>query len=167
MNRAFSSCSAGHVAMPWARSVIICALNYNASRPALDRQCPARNWVDRPIRMECGALREHGEQRGRGTGTNSSPPDLHHYATSASWPPAPNRVRIASKASSRDTMLRRHRPLWSSAPSPPGPALAGIGKNTCVINQELRSWLLLGVIVPRRCRSHAALELPIAADRIA
>jgi len=116
-------------AAPWARSVIVCALNYNTSPPySTHAGNTAEGWISR-------------------------------YA----W----------SQADYHETLLRRLRALEARlletcAPSgqpPPrtwcyvdtGPVIerifaryAGIGwigKNTCILNEQLGSWLFLGVLL--------------------
>jgi epoxyqueuosine reductase len=110
---------------PWARSVIVCAVNYNTAHPCSTQvKNPGRGWISR-------------------------------YA----W----------SREDYHDSVLRRLREVESklkeaSAPEvetrsyvDTGPIVervyakyAGIGwqgKNTCIINQKIGSWLFLGVIV--------------------
>lgn len=122
--------SSARVAIPWARSVIVCALNYTLA--------PAPLSID-PADPACGWIAKYawtGDSEGR-------PLDYH------------------------DDLLRRLRALQVGLKQlvecetrcyvDTGPLLerdfaarAGIGwigKNTCIINQGVGSWLLLGVIV--------------------
>lgn len=118
--------SLSHVA-PWARSVIVCAINYNTDQP------------------------------------KSTEPTIDHRPSTHGW--------ISRYAWSRedyhDSVLRRLRQVeaelkrasdcrtWCYVDT--GPLIervyakyAGVGwmgKNTCIINQELGSWLFLGVIL--------------------
>lgn len=116
-------------AIPWARSVIVCAINYNTAHPySTHAQDPDRGWISR-------------------------------YA----W----------SKQDYHDAVLRRLQRIETCLQSTAknlqtlcyvdtGPLVervyakyAGvgwIGKNTCILNQQLGSWLFLGVII-------ASLEL--------
>ena len=116
---------------PWAKSVIVCAVNYNTNHPySTEARDPSRGWISR-------------------------------YA----W----------SREDYHDAVLRRlkqveealHQAMWAGRSCPPalttrsyvdtGPIVerifakyAGvgwIGKNTCVINQKIGSWLFLGVIL--------------------
>ena len=122
-------------AFPWARSIIVCAANYNADAPkSIDPASPGAGWVARYAWS--GAVDENG--------VTTTPTDYH------------------------DVLLGRLRRLESELQSwlgfdqsrsyvDTGPIiervyanLAGIGwtgKNTCIINQQLGSWLFLGVIV--------------------
>ena len=127
---------------PWARSVIVCAINYNTAQPYSTQVPPT-------------------EAAGKGW--------ISRYA----W----------SQEDYHDAVLRRLRQLESSlgdllsstdhCPPATGPCfrsyvdtgpfiervyakyagIGWIGKNTCVINQKLGSWLFLGVIL-------TSLEIP-------
>ena len=115
---------------PWARSVIVCAINYNTAHPYSTAQPPdaTQGWISR-------------------------------YA----W----------AREDYHDAVLRRLRQLEDSLPALLAPAPAAdlqsrsyvdtgplvervyakyagigwIGKNTCIINQQIGSWLFLGVIL--------------------
>jgi epoxyqueuosine reductase len=134
---------------PWARSVIVCALNYNTAHPCSTPRNIGRNDADHP------------------------PPTAANPNTSQGWI-----SRYAwGREDYHDAVLRRLRNtedavrnlLAESPHSAPneglqlrsyvdtGPLIervyakyAGIGwigKNTCIINQQLGSWLFLGVIL--------------------
>jgi epoxyqueuosine reductase len=145
------------IALPWARSVIVCALNYNATGPlSIDTAPSDTGWIARYA------------WSGRANNTESEatqpsellPTDYHDQLLS--------RLRqIESALHERFTCETRcyvdTGPLVERAAA----AKAGvgwIGKNTCVINQELGSWLLLGVIVTSLPMAHG-VETLIAADR--
>ena len=126
------------VAMPWARSVLVCAFNYNAAGPrSMDVSDAGAGWIAR--------YAWNGDAEGK-------PLDYHDDLL--------RRLRAVEAA------LRQRTGCESRCYVDTGPLLerdfaarAGvgwIGKNTCVLNQELGSWLLLGVIV-------TSLELPSAA----
>jgi epoxyqueuosine reductase len=144
-----------HAAVPWARSVMLCAVNYNANQPeSLEPAPPGTGWVAR-------------------------------YAWSGSALPDGSTV----PTDYHDVLLRRLReveahlytlvspddePIQTRCYVDTGPVverwfaqLAGIGwigKNTCVLNQEKGSWLLLGVILTSLPLAAEAVLLP-AADR--
>jgi epoxyqueuosine reductase len=125
------------VAVPWARSVIVCAANYNADAPkSTDPSSPESAWIARY------AL----------TGYQTRPSDYHD-------------VLLARLKNLEQSLQQALGPFESRCYVDTGPLVerayaryAGIGwtgKNTCIINQKLGSWLFLGVIV-------TALELPPA-----
>jgi epoxyqueuosine reductase len=123
------------VAMPWARSVIVCALNYNAAGPRSVEPAPGdAGWIAK--------YAWSGRDADAGSG-GLIPTDYHNELL--------HRLRQVESA------LKQRLPCESRCYVDTGPlvertaaAKAGvgwIGKNTCVINQGLGSWLLLGVIV--------------------
>ena len=134
-------------AAPWARSVIVCALNYNTSQPystqVNDRE---RGWISRyawgredyheavmrRLRMVEEALyRACEDQSGiliRKSATEAPP------GTSEALPGLQTRCYV-------DTGPIVERVLAKYA------GVGWIGKNTCIINQKAGSWLFLGVIL--------------------
>jgi epoxyqueuosine reductase len=121
--------SLAHVA-PWARSVVVCAINYNTAQPYSTE------------------VSEGGEERGRGW--------ISRYA----W----------GREDYHDSVMRRLRQVELAVKSAPGAneaitrcyvdtgpivervvakyaGVGWIGKNTCIINQQMGSWLFLGVIL--------------------
>jgi epoxyqueuosine reductase len=135
--------------MPWARSVLVCAFNYNTAAPLSIDPAPAdTGWIARYA------------WSGRAEGTTRS--DYHD-------------VLLAKLRSVERTLKQRFGPsLESRCYVDTGPlvernlaARAGvgwIGKNTCVLNQQQGSWLLLGVIVTSLELPQSAWVVP-AADR--
>jgi epoxyqueuosine reductase len=119
--------SAGNTA-PWARSVVVCAMNYNTRRPystqVKDRR---RGWISR---YAWGATDYH----------NALMPRLRQVEAA-----------IAALARQHDL------PVETRCYVDTGPLVervyaryAGvgwIGKNTCIIDQKLGSWLFLGVVL--------------------
>jgi epoxyqueuosine reductase len=116
---------------PWARSVIVCALNYNTAYPySTQAEDPSRGWVSRYA---------------------WSREDYHDAVL--------RRLRQVEAALHED--LANHQPPTSElrfrSYVDTGPLIervyakyAGVGwiaKNTCIINQQLGSWLFLGVIL--------------------
>lgn len=135
---------------PWARSVMVCALNYNTSHPySTQVKDPAHGWISRYA---------------------WSQQDYHKVVMS-------RLRRIEAKLKevfAQDLATKRATPQQQLAQSSPirtaqGPELktrcyvdtgpivervyakyAGvgwIGKNTCILNQKLGSWLFLGVLL--------------------
>ena len=114
------------IAAPWARSIIVCALNYNTALPySTEFTDHSKGWISR-------------------------------YA----WGQRDYHDVILPKLRELEERIRREFPseqprFWSYVDT--GPVIerviakyAGIGwqaKNTCIINQQLGSWLFLGVIL--------------------
>jgi epoxyqueuosine reductase len=137
-------------AMPWARSVVVCAWNYNAAGPkSIDSAPEGAGWIARYAWM--GGRRDDGMP---------GPADYHDVLL--------ERLRevegvLAAEADCTtrcyvDTGPILERDIAAKA------GIGWIGKNTCVLNQELGSWLLLAVIVTSLPVEEDMPEL-IAADR--
>jgi epoxyqueuosine reductase len=134
-------------AMPWARSVIVCAMNYNATAPlSIAPAPPGTGWIAR--------YAWSGKKDRRGA-------DYHDV--------------LLPKLRTVDAELHaRFDGCTTRCYVDTGPLLergyaarAGvgwIGKNTCVLNQQQGSWLLLGVIVTSLELAVEAWSVP-AADR--
>jgi epoxyqueuosine reductase len=128
---------------PWARSVVVCAANYN-SQTLHSTQCddPSRGWISRYAFIESDyhailltRLRRIEQRMAERVVADG-------YASPRTWcyvdtGPVAERVLAAHSG------------------------VGWIGKNGCVINQQLGSWLFLGVIL---CSHGLAPDLP-AADR--
>ncbi|MGB7134401.1 MAG: QueG-associated DUF1730 domain-containing protein, partial [Acidobacteriaceae bacterium] len=133
------------VALPWARSVIVCAANYHAAAPrSLDPAPEGAGWIARYA----------------WTGNGSRPTDYH-------------RVLLRRAEGLRDRLAAELGPFESRCFVDTGPVVervyaryAGVGwvgKNTCVLNQRLGSWMFLAVVVTSlEVREQAGL---LAADR--
>jgi epoxyqueuosine reductase len=117
-------------AAPWARSVVVCAINYNTAQPYGTRvNDPQRGWISR-------------------------------YA----WSREDYHDSVLRKLRTVEDRLAETAPTGGGAPAlqtrcyvDTGPIVervyakyAGvgwIGKNTCILNQQIGSWLFLGVIL--------------------
>ena len=130
------------VAVPWARSVIVCAANYNADAPkSIDPASAESAWIARYAWT--GYQPGHDE-------SPRQPSDYHD-------------VLLARLKKLDQRLQQLLGPFESRCYVDTGPLVervyaryAGIGwtgKNTCIIDQELGSWLFLGVIL-------TGLELP-------
>ncbi len=150
------------VAMPWARSVIVCALNYNAAAPlSIDSAPPDTGWIAR--------YAWSGQSASLNPGTDSAT-----ATESAELIPTDYHDQLLSRLRRVETALLERFPCETRCYVDTGPlvertmaANAGvgwIGKNTCVINQNLGSWLLLGVIITSLPLAQG-IEIPIAPDR--
>ncbi len=119
--------------MPWARSVVVCAINYNPDAPrSIDEAPSGSGWIARY------AWSSRSDDTSRGS-------DYHDV--------------LLTKLRAVEQMLRdRFAPdLQTRCYVDTGPivereyaqraGIGWIGKNTCMLNQELGSWLLLGVII--------------------
>jgi epoxyqueuosine reductase len=129
-------------AAPWARSVIVCALNYNADQPySTQVHDPDRGWISRYA---------------------WSRRDYHNLLL--------QRLQQVETAV-RSCAVRYNLPIETRRYVDTGPivervyakyaGIGWIGKNTCIINQKLGSWIFLGVILTSLELTH---DLP-AADR--
>src|SRR5690242_9131268 len=125
------------IAMPWARSVVVCAVNYYADAPrSIDPAEPGTGWIARYAWSGRATVDDAGEVR-------LEPSDYHD--------------EMLSRLRRVETALRERYSCETKCYVDTGPlvervaaAKAGIGwvgKNACILNQRLGSWLLLGVIV--------------------
>jgi len=115
--------------LPWVRSVIVCAINYNTDQPySTEVSDPDRGWIARYA---------WGNQ------------DYHE--------PVMDRLRIVENKLRQTISDPGNFALQTRCYVDTGPIVervyakyAGvgwIGKNTCILNQQLGSWLFLGVIL--------------------
>jgi epoxyqueuosine reductase len=118
------------VAAPWARSVVVCALNYNTAQPySTDPAPPDRGWISRYAWFKNDVQNtDYHDAVLRRLRTLES--KLH-----AEWP---HEFRSWSYV---DTGPVIERVLAKYA------GIGWIGKNTCIINEPLGSWIFLGVIL--------------------
>jgi epoxyqueuosine reductase len=121
--------SSVRVALPWARSVIVCAANYTSGQPrSVDPAPEGAGWIARYA----------------WTGNGERPTDYHKVL----------RRRLDAV---RDGLAAEAGAFESRCFVDTGPVVervyaryAGVGwvgKNTCILNEKLGSWLFLGVIV--------------------
>ena len=125
-------------AVPWARSVIVCAINYNTAHPySTQVDDPRQGWISRyawsredyheavmrRLRVVENSLRDAAGERGQNA-----------LATVGGMPPLQTRCYV-------DTGPLVERVYAKYA------GVGWIGKNTCILNQKLGSWLFLGVIL--------------------
>jgi epoxyqueuosine reductase len=115
-------------AAPWAKSVIVCALNYNADQPYSTRvRDRDRGWISRYAwshRDYHDSLLKRLEQ------VESA---VHNFA-------ARSRLQVETRCYV-DTGPVVERVYAKYA------GIGWIGKNTCIINQKLGSWIFLGVVL--------------------
>lgn len=122
---------------PWARSVIVCAINYNTAHPYstdVQVQDGERGWISRyawanedyhdAVLRRLNKVEEEIRESFAPTGDEASP--------------AENSIQLRSYVDTGPIVERVYAKY------------AGIGwiaKNTCIINQKVGSWLFLGVIL--------------------
>ena len=147
--------SAVQVAVPWARSVVVCALNYDAPAPLSTDPAPANTgWIARYA---------WSGQSDPANPADLTPTDYHNQLLT--------RLRIIESAIQQrfgsDEIETRCYVDTGPLVERTAAARAGvgwIGKNTCVINQQFGSWLLLGVVVTS-IPIAPGVEFAIAPDR--
>lgn len=146
--------SALQVAMPWARSVVVCALNYNADAPmSIDAAPQDAGWIARYA------------WSGRKLADGTLVPTDYHEELLGRLREIEAGLLAQAGCETRcyvDTGPMVERSLAVRA------GVGWIGKNTCVLNQQLGSWLLLGVIVtslPVEERGEMATAVLPPADR--
>jgi epoxyqueuosine reductase len=125
-------------AAPWARSVVVCAINYNTAEPYSTQVGDSRGgWISRyawsredyheavllKLRAVERRLREAAGQQSDGSRT-----------TASGTPAVQTRCYV-------DTGPLVERVYAKYA------GIGWIGKNTCILNQKLGSWLFLGVVL--------------------
>jgi len=142
--------SSVRAAIPWARSVLVCAVNYQAGGPlSVERADGGAGWIAR-----------YAWSGRRGVDGAVVPTDYHEELL--------GRLRVVELA------LQKRMGCETRCYVDTGPlversaaARAGIGwvgKNTCVIRQGVGSWLLLGVIVTSLPMGEGA-GVEVAVDR--
>ena len=115
-------------AAPWARSVIVCALNYNTAQPySTQAHGPAKGWISR---YAWGSQDYHDALMKRLQQVEAAVRELAasqgmHPETRCYVDTGPIVERVYAKYA----------------------GIGWIGKNTCVIHQKLGSWLFLGVVL--------------------
>jgi epoxyqueuosine reductase len=130
------------IAVPWARSVIVCAANYNADAPRSTDPASAESaWIARYAWTGYRSDSSSGPSR---------PSDYHD-------------VLLARLKKLEQRLQLELGPFPSRCYVDTGPlvervyalraGIGWIGKNTCILDQQLGSWLFLGVIL-------TGIELP-------
>ena len=114
---------------PWARSVVVCAANYNSATP-YSTQCsdPARGWISRYAFVESDY---HKLLLGRLRRIESRMVER----IVADGHPSPRTWCYVDTGPVVERVLAQHSGIgWT-------------GKNSCILNQQFGSWLFLGVIL--------------------
>lgn len=134
--------------LPWARSVLVCAVNYNTVAPrSIDPAPPGAGWIARYAWSGQGSA-----QMAPGDSAVSGDPDRPPPGSDYHEELLPRLKAVAAQLVEHfgpETLTRAYvdtGPILERGYA----ARAGvgwIGRNTCVLNQEIGSWLLLGVVV--------------------
>lgn len=115
-------------AAPWARSVIVCALNYNTDKPySVKLNDPRRGWISR---YAWGTKDYHDALL---------PRLLQVEAAVKSAAAAHGEAAQARSYVDTGPVVERVYAKYAG--------VGWIGKNTCIIHEKLGSWLFLGVIL--------------------
>jgi epoxyqueuosine reductase len=115
-------------AASWARSVVVCAMNYNTAHPrSIEVDDPGRGWISR---YAWGSKDYHDALMPRLERVEAA---LH--ALAAEHGQEAKTRRYVDTGPILERVYARHA------------GIGWIGKNTCMINQQMGSWLFLGVIL--------------------
>jgi len=109
---------------PWARSVIVCAINYNTAHPySTQFKESERGWISR---YAWGREDYHESVMRRLTGLENKLKEMAPEVQSRRYvDTGPLVERVYAKYA----------------------GVGWVGKNTCILNQQMGSWLFLGVIL--------------------
>jgi epoxyqueuosine reductase len=116
---------------PWARSVVVCAINYNAAVPySTEVHDSSRGWIaryawSRADYHDAVMRRLRGVEAALRVAAGSEPSEENRLVTRCYVDTGPVVERVYAKYA----------------------GVGWIGKNTCIINQKKGSWLFLGVIL--------------------
>jgi epoxyqueuosine reductase len=118
---------------PWARSVIVCAVNYDSPHP-YSTECSdsSRGWISRYAWTETDY---HDTVLERLRALESS---LTALAMHEGLPPTPQPLRTWCYVDT-GPVVERVLARYSG--------IGWVGKNTCIINQQIGSWIFLGVLL--------------------
>jgi epoxyqueuosine reductase len=134
--------SAVQVAIPWARSVVVCVVNYNAGGPRSIEAAPdGAGWIARYAWSGRSPEVDGGDAA---LGPNDLKPTDYHDELLIRLRRMEEALHERVRCETRcyvDTGPLVERVIAAHA------GIGWIGKNTCVLNEGLGSWLLLGVIV--------------------
>lgn len=120
---------------PWARSIIVCAINYNTAQPySTQTEDASKGWISR-YAWTREDYHEAVMRRLRVVESN-----LHELLDSADHrPPTTDHCLQTRAYVDTGPLIERVYAKYAG--------IGWIGKNTCIINQKVGSWLFLGVIL--------------------
>jgi epoxyqueuosine reductase len=120
---------------PWARSVIVCAINYNTAHPySIQADDPRRGWISRY------AWSREDYHEGVAERLHQVEAGLREAVARRAFPAAREVPELRTRCYV-DTGPLVERVYAKYA------GIGWIGKNTCILNQKIGSWLFLGVIL--------------------
>ena len=129
---------------PWARSVVVCAINYNTANPySTEGREPSRGWISRYAWSRedyHDAVRRRLKRVEAALHQAMAQPSALHPAVRHQDLPAELQPALITR-SYVDTGPIVERVYAKYA------GVGWIGKNTCIIHQKKGSWLFLGVIL--------------------
>ena len=132
-------------AVPWARSVIVCAINYNTAHPySTQVHDPDRGWISR----YAWSREDYHQAVMRRLRIVEA--KLRDVVTSSEYAVASTEKQLAGPQPVKDQLQTRCYVDTGPIVERVYAKYAGIGwigKNTCILNQKLGSWLFLGVIL--------------------
>ncbi len=138
---------------PWARSVIVCAINYNTDQPySTEVHDPNRGWISR---YAWSREDYHDAVLRRLKQVEAA---VHHAVRADLQPELQPELQLELRPQLRPGLQAELQPdLTTRSYVDTGPivervyakysGVGWIGKNTCLINQKKGSWLFLGVIL--------------------
>ncbi len=127
---------------PWARSVVVCAINYNtahlySTQAQMQTENGSRGWISR----YAWAREDYHEavlRRLRQLEIKLENELRPLQDATGNWPLATGNLHLRSYVDTGPLIERVYAKYAG---------IGWIGKNTCIINQQLGSWLFLGVIL--------------------
>ncbi|HXY09095.1 MAG TPA: tRNA epoxyqueuosine(34) reductase QueG [Terriglobales bacterium] len=123
---------------PWARSVIVCALNYNTAHPySVQADNPRRGWISR---YAWSREDYHQAVMGRLRQVEAALKDTVAAQAGRAFPEV-GEMPVLETRCYVDTGPLVERVYAKYA------GIGWLGKNTCILNQKVGSWLFLGVIL--------------------
>ena len=145
------------IAFPWVKSVIVCVTNYDSPHPrSIDPAPPGTGWIARYAWSGSSSANISGSssQPGAASQTSTASPSGDAQIIR---PSDYHKVLLARLQHLDQSLHSQLDPFESRCYVDTGPlvervyanyaAVGWIGKNTCLLNQQLGSWLFLGVIL--------------------
>jgi len=131
------------VAAPWARSVVVCAINYNTEQPySTQANDPTRGWISRyawgRVDYHDAVLQKLRVIEKQLTETLTIHTQIECLGSQSAEPSPDEALRTWCYVDTGPIVERVYAKYAG---------VGWIGKNTCVLNQKLGSWLFLGVIL--------------------